>query len=93
MGAGARFLILGSREAALGAMFAEGAMQGLAHQRTARALRGLGSATLAGVALAQWGPDGTWTALSSGASGWREFLPGFASWEALKGARESCSRQ
>ncbi|HEY5086986.1 MAG TPA: hypothetical protein VII66_06515, partial [Gemmatimonadaceae bacterium] len=91
VGAGARLLILSSREARLGAMFAEGAAQGVAHLRTASSMRGLAVGSFAVAAQAQWGSDGIWTTLSSGANHWRDFVPGFDWWEAYKGAREACS--
>jgi RHS repeat-associated protein len=91
IGAGARILVLASREAELGAMFARGAAQGVVHAQNAAALRGIGTATIVVTAQGQWGADGIWAALGSGASHWRNFVPGFDWWEAYKDARAACS--
>jgi RHS repeat-associated protein len=72
-GIGARFFIIGAREARIGEMFAEGAAQGINHLRTARALRGLGSGSIATVTVNQWGVDGIQAALIGGASHWRDW--------------------
>lgn len=71
-------------------MFARGAAQGLEHEQTAAALRGIGTATIVVTAQAQWGADGIWAELSSDASHLRDFVPGFDWWEAAKAARKAC---
>ena len=91
VGAGVRFAVIGVREAKLGAMFAEGAAQGLAHLHTSSALFGIASGSITGAVVTQWGPDGITNALMMGANHWRDFVPGFDLWQSGKNAIAACT--
>ncbi|MFN2398929.1 MAG: RHS repeat domain-containing protein [Gemmatimonadaceae bacterium] len=82
-----RYGVMALRQANLAGMFARGATQGAAHSGLSRLnavmMGGSGSQMFGQLAARAHDP-------MSGSPGWSNFVPGFATWEAGKGASAAC---